>query len=136
MVTGVPRRGAAVHVVTTKRRYKGKLYQPHLLRRSYRDGGKVKNETLGNLSHLPEAVIDLIRRALKGEALVPAEERFEVVRSVHHGHVRAVLSALRRLGLERLLAARPCRERDLVVAMLVARDHASRPARGGRRHGG
>jgi len=121
MVTGVPRRGAAVHVVTTKRRYKGKLYQTHLLRRSYRDGGKVKNETLGNLSHLPEAVIDLIRRALKGEALVPAEERFEVVRSAHHGHVRAVLSALRRLGLERLLAARPCRERDLVVAMLVAR---------------
>src|SRR3990172_12261829 len=114
MVTGVPRRGAAVHVVTTKRRYKGKLYQTHLLRRSYRDGGKVKNETLGNLSHLPEAVIDLIRRALKGEALVPAEERFEVVRSAHHGHVRAVLTALRRLGLERLLAARPCRERDLV----------------------
>jgi len=70
------------------------------------------------IDHLPLAQI--VPRETLHLAHV-AEERFEVVRSVHHGHVRAVLSALRRLGLERLLAARPCRERDLVVAMLVAR---------------
>ena len=48
------------HVVTTKRRYKDQVYCTHLLRRSYREDGKVKNETLGNLSHLPDSVIDLI----------------------------------------------------------------------------
>src|SRR3990172_5666406 len=111
------RRGGAVHVVTTKRHYKGRVYQTHLLRRSYRENGQVKNETLGNLSHLPEAVIELIRRALRGEELHPVDEQFAVVRSLHHGHVAAVLLALRQLGLARLLASRPSRERELVVAL-------------------
>jgi hypothetical protein len=109
----MPRRGGSVHVVTTQRRYKGRVYRTHLLRRSYRENGKVKNETLGNLSHLPEAVIDLIRRALRGEPLVGVDERFSVVRSPHHGHVVAVLTAMRRLGLAGLLASRPSRERSL-----------------------
>src|ERR1700682_2093717 len=61
-------RGGAVHVVTTRRTYKGRVYETHLLRRSYRDGDQVKNETLGNLSHLPAPVIDLVRRALRGRA--------------------------------------------------------------------
>ena len=56
-------RGGAVHVVTTTRRYNGTVYQTHLLRRSFREGGSVRNETVGNLSHLPAHVIDLIRRA-------------------------------------------------------------------------
>jgi hypothetical protein len=60
-------RGGAVHVVTTRRTYKGRVYETHLLRRSYREGDRVKNETLGNLSHLPAPVIDLVRRALRGE---------------------------------------------------------------------
>jgi hypothetical protein len=115
------RRGGAVHVVTTKRHYRGRVYQTHLLRRSFRENGKVKNETLGNLSHLPDAVIDLIRRALRGEQLRPVAEQFAIVRSSHHGHVQAVLTALRRLGFARLLAARPSRERELVVALVVAR---------------
>ena len=51
-------RGGAVHVVTTRRRYKGRVYATHLLRRSYREDGKVKNETVGNLSHLPEPLIE------------------------------------------------------------------------------
>jgi hypothetical protein len=117
----MPRRGSAVHVVTTKRRYRGKLYQTHLLRRSYREDGKVKNETVGNLSHLPPPIVDLIRRALKGETLVPVEERFEALRSLHHGHVVAVLTAMRRLGFEKLIASRRSRERDLVVALVAAR---------------
>jgi len=50
---GMSQRGGAVHVVTTRRRYKGRVYATHLLRRSYREGERVKNETLGNLSHLP-----------------------------------------------------------------------------------
>jgi len=115
------RRGGAVHVVTTKRHYRGRVYQTHLLRRSFRENGKVKNETLGNLSHLPDAVIDLIRRALRGEQLRPVAEQFAIVRSPHHGHVQAVLTAMGRLGFARLLAARPSRERELVVALVVAR---------------
>lgn len=115
------RRGVAVHVVTTSRQYKGKVYRTHLLRRSYRDGGKVKNQTLANLSHLPEHVIELIRQGLRGQTLRPVEQSFEIVRSVHHGHVHAVLVALKRLGFEALIASRPSRERDLVVAMVAAR---------------
>ena len=83
-------RGGAVHVVTTRRRYKGRVYATHLLRRSYREGEKVKNETVGNLSHLPEPLIEVIRRALRGETFVPVGERLQVVRSLPHGHVQAV----------------------------------------------
>ncbi len=117
----MPRRGGPVHVVTTTRRYKGRVYTTHLLRRSYRDQGKVKNETLGNLSHLPDSVVDLIRRALRGETLVAADEQFAIVRARPHGHVAAVLGTLRKLGLDRLLAARRSPERDRVVALIAAR---------------
>ncbi len=115
------RRGAAVHVVTTRRRYKGKVYQTHLLRRSYREGTKVHNETLANLSHLPDPVVALIRRGLRGEQLCAVQERFEVIASRHHGHVEAVLTTMRRLGFEPLIASRRSRDRDLVVAMVAAR---------------
>src|SRR3970282_3058176 len=80
------RRGGAVHVVTTRRHYRGRVYQTHLLRRSFRKNGKVKNETLGNLSHLPDAVIDLIRRALRGEQLRPRAEKFALAGASPHGH--------------------------------------------------
>ena len=115
------RRGSAVHVVTTTRAYKGRLYKTHLLRRSFREDGKVKNETLGNLSHLPDEVIELIRRALRGETLVPAGAAFQILRSRPHGHVAAVLGTIQKLGLERILAARPCLERDRCVALIAAR---------------
>lgn len=108
-------------MATTKRRYKGKVYTTHLLRRSYREYGKVKHQTLGNISHLPEPVIDLIRCALKGEAVVPAETSFQIERSLPHGHVAAVFGMLRQLGLDRLVASKRSRQRDLVVAMIVAR---------------
>jgi transposase len=114
-------RGGAVHVATTRRKYKGRVYETHLLRRSYREGGKVKHETLGNLSHLPPPAIEAVRMALRGESLVPAGSRFECVRSLPHGHVAAVLGSLRNLGLDKLIASRSGRERDLVVAMIVAR---------------
>ena len=117
----MPARTGAVHVVTTTRVYKDRVYRTHLLRRSYREDNTVKNETLGNLSHLPEPLIDIIRRSLRGETFVPLAQAFEISRSRAHGHVQAVALAMQRLGLASLLASKPSRERDLVLAMVSSR---------------
>jgi len=92
-----------------------------LLRESYREGGKVKTRTLANLSKLPPETLAVLRRSLKGERLVAVGDAFQVITSLHHGHVQAVLDAVGRLRMPNLLAARPSQERDLVVAMIVAR---------------
>ena len=92
-----------------------------LLREGYREGGQVKNRTLANLSAWPPAKVELLRRVLRDEHLAPVDHLFAVVASPHHGHVQAVRRAMRRLGFEALLAARPSRERALVVAMVAAR---------------
>ncbi len=92
-----------------------------LLRESYREGSKVKNRTLANLSHLPREQIEALRRVLKGERLAPVEEVFEITRSLPHGHVAAVLGSLRGVQLDRLLGSRASRERDLICALIVAR---------------
>jgi transposase len=117
----MPSRKGAVHVATTKRTYKGKTYVTHLLRRSIRTGKTVTHETLGNLSHLPEHVIELIKRSLKGETFVPAAEAFRSLRTRPHGHVEAILRMIRRLGLDALIAAAPSRQRDLVTALIAER---------------
>ena len=117
----VAKRGGKVHVATTRRHYNGKEYKTTLLRRSYREGGKVKNETVGNLSHLEEWMIDGLRAMLAGRRLVDLDEEFEIARSLPHGHVATVLGVLRELDLERLLSRERCRERDLCVAMIVQR---------------
>jgi transposase len=117
----MPARNGAVHVATTKRVYKGKTYVTHLLRRSIRKGKTVTHETLGNLSHLPDHLIEIIKRSLKGETFVPAAETFRITRSLPHGHVDAVLTMIRKLGLEDLIATEPSRRRDLVIAMIVER---------------
>jgi hypothetical protein len=109
-----------VHVATTRRHYKGKTYETHLLRRSYREDGRVKTETVGNISHLPPDLIELVRRGLRGERFLSAED-LDIRRSLPHGNVVAVLGTLRALDLARLIDRRPSRERDLVVAMIVAR---------------
>jgi transposase len=114
-------RGGAVHVATTTRVYKGKTYVTHLLRRSIRKGKTVTHETLGNLSHLPDHLIEIIKRSLKGETFVPAAEAFRITRSLPHGHVEAVLKMIHQLGLDDLIASEPSRRRDLVVAMIVER---------------
>ena len=121
MLSCMPARTGAAHVVTTTRKYKDQVYRTHLLRRSYREGGVVKNETLGNLSHLPDALIDLIRRSLHGETFVPLGQAFEVVRSRAHGPAQAVALTLQRLGFASVIASKPCRERDLVLAMVASR---------------
>lgn len=108
-------------MATTSRTYKGRTYQSHLLRRTFRVGSQVKHETLGNISHLPPHLIDLIRRSLAGEEFLPARSAFQIDRSLPHGHVQAVLGSIHRLGLDTLLASKPCPERDLVVAMIAER---------------
>ncbi len=110
-----------MHVAKIETRRNGKVYVSHLLRRTYREGKKVQHQTLGNLSHLPDHVIDLVRRALRGEAVSVGPDAFEVTRTRPHGHVVAALGALRHLGLDSIIAARRSRERDLVIAMIVAR---------------
>ncbi|MEJ8815286.1 IS1634 family transposase [Variovorax ureilyticus] len=114
-------RTGTAHVVTTTRTYKDQVYRTHLLRRSYRENGKVKNETLGNLSHLPDELIEIIRRSLQGETFVPAASAFEITRSRPHGHVQAAGAAMAGLEMASLLASKPCRERDLVLAMIASR---------------
>ena len=108
-------------MAVTRRHYKGTEYTTTLLRRSYREGGRVKNETVGNLSHLDQWMIDALRAMLAGRRLVDLDEQFEIVRSLPHGHVTAVLGVLRDLDLERLIGRERSRERDLVVAMIVQR---------------
>src|SRR6266511_2621687 len=110
------RASEACHVADITRTHGGRRYRSYLLRRTYRQDGKVKHETLGNLSRLPATTIELIRRAVRGDALVPPDDAFDVIRSRPHGHVAAVVGTARKLGLPALLAATRSRERDLGVA--------------------
>jgi len=114
-------RTGTAHVVTTVRKYKDRVYRTHLLRRSYREGDTVKNETLGNLSHLSDDLIDIIRRSLQGETFVPLGEAFQITQSRPHGHVQAITIAMQRLGLESLISSTASRERELVLAMIASR---------------
>src|SRR5512147_3311542 len=82
------RKHRAVHVAKVSNTIKGVTYTSYYLRRTFRQDGKVKHETLGNLSDLPIHVIDLISRSLKGETFVPAAEAFRITRSLPHGHCR------------------------------------------------
>ena len=115
-----------VHVVrVTKTGYVDKQgrrrdYSSAYLRRTYREGGKVKNETVANLSALPAHVIDLIDAGLKGTPLVPAGQAVTITRSVPHGHVAAVWAMAAKLGLPALLGPAG-RERDLALALIVSR---------------
>jgi len=117
----MPKRNGPVHVATTTRRYKGKVYRSHLLRRTYREDGKVKHETVGNISHLPPNVIEVVRAALRGEECLSPTDGFEIIRTLPHGHVAAVLGTLRKIGLEQIIGSRASTERTLVLAMIVAR---------------
>ena len=114
-----------MHVAVTRRQHNGKVYETYLLRRSFREDGKVKNETLANLSHLPADTIRVIRESLAGKAHVVAGEGFDIERSLPHGHVAAVWAMAAKLGLEKRLGP-ACVERDLAMALIVAR--ACKPA--------
>ena len=95
-------------------------YSSAYLRRTYRDGGTVKNETVANLSALPGHVIDLVDAGLKGQQLVPAGDAVTITRSLPHGHVAAVHAMARTLGLPALLGP-PGRHRDLAMALVISR---------------
>ena len=95
-------------------------YESVLVRRTYRDGKKVRHQTLANLSKLPAEVIAVIEATLKGQALVPADALCTITRSLPHGHVAAVAAMAHQLGLPGLLGP-SCRARDLVLALIVSR---------------
>jgi hypothetical protein len=111
----------AMHVAKISRRHGDREYDSYLVRRSVREGRRVRHETVANVSRLPPEAIEALTLALKGVALVPAGEAFEIVASRKHGHVEAVLAAASRLGVGRLLDREPSRERDLCLAMIAGR---------------
>ena len=116
----------AMHVVRIKSRHTDKQgrerqYESRLLRRTYRDGGKVVNETLANLSKMPDRIVDAVEAALKGEALIPAgEAAASIARSLPHGHVAAAWAMARKLGMPGLLGPAG-RQRDLALALIISR---------------
>lgn len=109
-----------MHVAITKRTYNGKTYSSTLLRQTYREDGKVKHRTLANLSALPDDVINLIRRALKGETFVSPSESMKITSSKSHGAVFAILSTIRKIGLDKLLGGDQ-EWRSIVLGMIIAR---------------
>ena len=125
MILGMSRGTQKAHVVRIRKTHVDKcgnerVYESVLLRRTYRDGPKVRNQTVANLSMLPEAAIAALEATLKGQTLIPAGSEFSKSRSLPHGDVAAVVAMARKLGLPGLLGP-PCRARDLVLALTVSR---------------
>ena len=92
-----------------------------LLRQSYREGDRVRKRTLANLTALPPDAIEILRRALRGEKLVPCDQAFAIERSIPHGHVKAILGTIRKIGIDTIIASKRSPQRDLVVAMIAER---------------
>ena len=118
-------RHAGMYVESPSKTYRARdgqtrTYRTHLLRRSYRDGGKVKKETLANLSALPDTAIAALKASLSGSVLVDAGDMFEIERSLPHGHVAAAHVMASRLGLKKLLGP-DCEQRDLAYGLIIAR---------------
>ena len=114
-----------MYVESPSRAYQAKdgstrTYRTHLLRRSFREDGKVKKETLANLSALPDSAIAALKASLSGSVLVDAGDMFEIERSLPHGHVAAAHVMASRLGLKNLLGP-DCLERDLAYGLIIAR---------------
>ena len=111
----------AMHVATIKRKHGGRTYVSHLVRQSYRAEGKVKHRTLANISHLPNDLIEVIRRSLQGEVFLPSCESLRTLSSKPHGHAQAISLAFDRLGLDGLIASKPSRQRSLILALIAQR---------------
>ena len=114
-----------MHVARNRRTYEAKsgeqrVYESVLVRRTYRDGGKVRHETLANLSALPADAVAAIEATLKGDRLVPAGQAVTITASVPHGHVAAVHAMAGKLGLPALLGP-ACPQRDLALALVISR---------------
>jgi hypothetical protein len=125
MIVVMVARGGAMHVARNRRTYVAKsgeqrVYESVLVRRTYRDGGQVRHETLANLSALPAEAVSAIEATLKGERLVPAGQAVTITASLPHGHVAAVHAMAAKLGLPALLGP-ACAERDLALALVISR---------------
>lgn len=119
------RGSGAVHVATQRRKYTGKdgverVYESFLLRRSFRDNGIVRNETVANLSALPPEAIAAVKAVLAGQSLAPADAVATVVRSRPHGHLAAAAVMANTLGMAALLGP-ACRDREVALALILAR---------------
>jgi len=125
MISVMAARDGAMHVARNRRAYTAKsgeqrVYESVLVRRTYRDGGKVRHETLANLSALPAEAVSAIEATLKGERLVPAAHAVRITAAAPHGHVAAVHAAAATLGLPALLGPAG-RQRDLALALIISR---------------
>src|SRR4249920_1736550 len=125
MMRAMTARGGAMHVARNRRTYTAKsgerrVYESVLVRRTYRDGGKVRHETLANLSALPAEAAAAVEATLKGERLVPAGQAVTITAAAPHGHVAAVHAAAVKLGLPALLGPAG-RARDLALALIISR---------------
>lgn len=112
---------SGLYVAHIKREYKDKTYTSHLIRRSYRDGKKVKQKTIANISPLPETLREIISKSLKGEMFVLATEALEISRSRAHGHVAAIRKVYEDLDMDNLISNISSKERDLIKAMIISR---------------
>jgi transposase len=115
------RQSGAMHVAKIERRHGERVYTSYLVRRSVREGRRVRHETIANVSRLPGHAIEALGRALSGEAVLAPGERLALENPLPAGHVEAVLGMARRLELSRLLDRRPSPARELVLAMIVQR---------------
>ena len=125
MIAAMPRKQGRVHVVRVRKTHVDKQgqrreYTSAYLRRTYRDGAAVRNETVANLSMLPPEAVDAMEATLKGQTLVAAGSEFAITRSLPHGHVAAVAAMARQLGLPALLGPAG-RRRDIVLALVISR---------------
>ena len=111
----------SVHVATITKKVGDKVYRTHLLRHSFREDGRVQNRTVANLSMLPDAAVEALRLALKGEVLAPVAEQVELAFARPHGHVAAVVGTMRALSFDRAFATRKSREKDLAMALVAGR---------------
>ncbi|HVC06834.1 MAG TPA: IS1634 family transposase, partial [Solirubrobacterales bacterium] len=111
----------AMHVAKIKRLHGDRVYVSHLVRRSVREGKRVRHETIANVSKLPPAAIEALSAALRGGTVTGGVESLRIERSLPAGQVEALLSAAKRLGLARLLDRSPSRQRDLALAMICQR---------------
>ncbi len=114
------RQPQAMHVARIRSGHVRREYESRYLRRTYREDGKVRHETLANLSGLADEVVDAIEAALKGTRLVAADAAVTILRSLPHGHVAAVAAMAGKVGLPQLLGP-SCRQRDLALALIISR---------------
>jgi hypothetical protein len=115
------KRSGAAHVVTIVKRVKEREYRTHLLRRSYREGDRVRNETLANLTALGDSKVEMIRQVLQGATLRNVDEAISITSSLPYGAAAAVLAMARKLNLERLIDRVPSRKRRLALALIIQR---------------